>query len=90
MNYQAILNALKIRRKVTLKKNEEENAADTADARRYYNGNFTSAPGHIFEYRKSGRWHIYVKNQDIGPRWRKLLEDREDIRKEWMRIKSAV
>jgi hypothetical protein len=90
MNYQAILNTLKIQRKLTDEKNEEKNALDAADARCYYNGNLTSAPDRVFEYRKSGRWRVYLKNRDIGPRWHKLLEDREDIQKDWMRLKSTV
>jgi hypothetical protein len=90
MNYQAILNTLKLRRKSEDEKNKERNAMDTADARQYYGGNLTLAPSRTFEYRKTGKWRVYLKNQDIGPRWRQLLVDREDIRAEWLRIKSTT
>jgi hypothetical protein len=89
MNYQAILDALKIRRKAADEKNEEKNASDAADARQYY-GDLAHAPDRTFEYRKTGKWRVYLKNQDIGPRWRKLLADREDIQAEWLRIKSTT
>ena len=90
MGYQAILNALKADRKAADVSEEQQCAGDTADAKRFFGGDLTLAPGHTFVYTKTGRKHVYQKNKDVATRWLKLLEDREDIRAAWLSMSSAM
>jgi hypothetical protein len=54
---------------------------DAAAAREFFGGDLEheNARG-AFRYKKSGKWLVVSSDKQIAMRWRKLLENREDIR----------
>jgi len=81
MGYQHILDALKAKRELAVR---DVFGSDAAAAKRYFDGNLAHEDARgAFVYRKGGQKKVYKKDRDIAIRWRKLLEDNDEIRARW-------
>ena len=91
LSYSQVLKALKGERVAAV---EADDAPAARDAFRFFGGDLSARAGESrpgwFEFRRGAHYHVVSSTREIACRWRKLLEDDDDVRAQWEATKDDL